>query len=57
MGIDISPMPVRHGQTPARRLHLPESQDREQRGAEGLVLVRPGVFHGFLAKFAIMWWF
>jgi hypothetical protein len=23
MGIDISPMPVRHGQTPARRLHLP----------------------------------
>jgi len=26
MGIDISPMPVRHGQTPARRLHLPESE-------------------------------
>jgi hypothetical protein len=24
--IDISPMPVRHGQTPARRLHLPESK-------------------------------
>jgi hypothetical protein len=22
MGIDISPMPVRHGQTPARRLRL-----------------------------------
>jgi hypothetical protein len=26
MGIDISPMPMRHGQTPARRLHLPESE-------------------------------
>jgi hypothetical protein len=26
MGIDISPMPARHGQTPARRLHLPESE-------------------------------
>src|ERR1022692_2535690 len=26
IGIDISPMPLRHGQTPARRLHLPESE-------------------------------
>ena len=26
IGIDISPMPVRHGQTPARRLDLPESE-------------------------------
>ena len=26
IGIDISPMPVRHGQPPARRLHLPESE-------------------------------
>jgi hypothetical protein len=26
IGIDISPIPVRHGQTPARRLHLPESE-------------------------------
>ena len=26
IGIDISPMPVCHGQTPARRLHLPESE-------------------------------
>ena len=26
IGIDISPMPVGHGQTPARRLHLPESE-------------------------------
>jgi len=26
MGTDISPMPVRHGQTPARHLHLPESE-------------------------------
>jgi hypothetical protein len=25
MGIDISPMPVRHGQTPPRRLHLPKA--------------------------------
>ena len=26
MDIDITPIPVRHGQTPARRLHLPESE-------------------------------
>ena len=26
IGIDILTMPVRHGQTPARRLHLPESE-------------------------------
>jgi hypothetical protein len=34
IGIDISPMPVRHGQTPARRLHLPESEPlwRARRG-------------------------
>jgi len=34
IGIDISPMPVRHGQTPARRLHLPESEPlwRAERG-------------------------
>jgi hypothetical protein len=26
IGLDISPMPVRHGQTLARRLHLPEGE-------------------------------
>jgi hypothetical protein len=26
IGIDISPLPVRPGQAPARRLHLPESE-------------------------------
>jgi hypothetical protein len=34
LGIDISPMPVRHGQTPALCLHLPESEPlwRDGRG-------------------------
>ena len=37
IGIDISPMPVRHGQTPARRLHLPESELPWQAGRSFVV--------------------
>ena len=38
IGIDISPMPVRHGQTPARRLHLPESEPLWKAGRGFVVL-------------------
>ena len=37
MGIDISPMPVCHGQTPARRLHLPESESFFKRSHKVIV--------------------
>jgi hypothetical protein len=47
MGIDISTMPVRHGQMPARRLRLPESECGvvEQQSNEGTKL------SGFVALF------
>jgi hypothetical protein len=37
MGIDISPMPVRHGQTPARRL-LPAGKRMLWRAGRGFVV-------------------
>jgi hypothetical protein len=36
IGIDISPMPVRHGQTPARRLHLPVSERLRKAGCPSI---------------------